>query len=332
MFTVFNNTGKKFTTKKWDKKEGRTNVCVSLEYNRRPVMDLFVPEDKVQETLNNFTKSEFTTWLNNTRLYYNNKNYAPIAVTTRSNGANFLFLAHKLAEKERIIRVEFDGVFALTKSFKKGEFLTTVASYRTDRDSSLTIITINGDTVYTTTYSATANAEFTRTVETTPAAQYTKYSTNARGTIKPFSPRKATHLVFTDNASKLAAETLFTVNNTIVVVNNQKELLEKVEEYKGYGFTAASFFTAIGRDEKLTPINTKYLQTIIDNFKVAHNVFEDGFTMVVSKKPVPTKRPNRKPANKGKGAKPATENVNRQGVKIQASSTYGRRGDKAGKR
>lgn len=331
MFTVFNTTGIKFNTKRTGvKKEGAANQCLSLLYGNRHVMDLYVPEREIETTSANFkqAKGEFVTWLDKTRLYYSNKDYAPIAMATKSNGANLLFLAHKLKSTERIIRVEFDGVFALTKSFKKGEYITTVASYRTDRDSSLTIVTIDGDTVYTTTYSANAKAEFKRTVETTHRSQYKKYDVESRGTIKPFRPRKATHLVFTTGKDKFDAEVLLNgANHSVISFNNQKELNDKIVEFKTYGFTAASLFSALNRDEPLAPIDVKYLQTIIDNFKTAHHVFEDGFTKVVSKKPELPKR-NYKPKNgnrKPAGKKP---NYNQNGKKIVAASTYGKNGDK----
>ncbi len=292
MFTVYNNTGISFNTKKWDIKKGRTNLCLSLNYGKKFIMDLFVPEELADETSKNFetATSDFKTWLDNTRLYYNNKDYAPIAVSTKSNGANFLFLAHRLASSEHIIRVEFDGVFALTKAFKKGEFISTVASFRTDRDSSLTIVTIDGDKVYTTTYSSNKNAEFTRKVTVTPASKYKKYDIKARGTIKPFHPQKPTHLIFVKKNYKVAAESLFGgKNNTIVYFNNQKELNDKITEYKGFGFTAASLFTPVSRDEELAPVEQKFLDIIISNFKTAHHVVEDGYTKVVSKKPEPVR-------------------------------------------
>lgn len=332
MFTVFNNTDIKFKTKKWNLKEGRTNLCLSLNYGKRFLMDLFVPEESVQKTIDNFNgaNSEFVTWLKNTRLYYNNKDYAPIAVNTKSNGANFLFLAHKLEETEKVLRVELDGVFALAKAFKKGSFITTVASFRTDRDSSLTIVSLNGDTVYTTKYAATKLGEFTRTVETTPAKQYKKYDLKSRGHIKAYRPAKPTHLIFADGKDKLAAESLFNeTNNTVIYFNNQKELTRRIEEYKELGFTAASFFSSISKEEgsdALTPLAKTYLKAIINNFKTAHHVFEDGFTLIVSKKQQPI-RPSKKANNKElKDKKPQNKADNKnQNVKIQASSRYGKK-------
>lgn len=310
MITVFNNTKQTFSAEVNDTFNNRDNRRVSITYGKLR-MDTFIPaeqtEDFVKLIKSHQHESNIGEFAAKTRLYHSNKEFLPICVVTKSNGGHFLVLANKLLENERLIHVEYNGVFAFTKDYKKSSHISTIVSFRTDRNSSITLVTSDGQTVRETVFTGTKNGKITRDVKTYKASEYKKYDLKKQGIIKPYRPKRPTHLIFTHTSNLDRAKAIFTKNFTIVGIQNVKELDERVTHYKGIGFTAASLFVDQSREEELSGIDNALLNVVKTNFRLTHLVFEDEFTKNESVKPQRTAKPQNKPPFK-KGGKPNNAN------------------------
>lgn len=298
MITLFNNTPNSFRYIRAGKTT-KSNEKVTIGYGRMN-FNVFLEEDAVKSLTSYAVKtdSKFRSIDANVILYFNNLNYRPIAVGSHhKNNANLLILAHKLNDSERIIRVEQDGTLGLEKGFEKGKYLSAVVSFRTDRDSEMRIITLDGENIHTTTYKC-HDGFIERTVVTTNAKDFTKYDLSKRGTITPYRPKRPTHLIFTLDHKDSVANELFDAHNyTLVKFKSIKELKEKIASYKKVGFTAASLFVSVKRNEQLNPLEEPAKNIIIDEFRTAHLVYEDTYTVPVSKKPQMSKRPSKPKRN-----------------------------------
>lgn len=299
MITIMNDTVKPFkvlTEKVTDTKKMK-NRRLTVAYGKMN-FDAFFDENDAQAVAATIvgTSAKTSKFLNtHTRLYQSNKEHLPILVASKinSNNANFLFAAQKLTETERVVRVIYDGAFALARDFVKGRHLALVASFRVDRPTSLTVITVDGETVYETKYSCeTSEKKVTKELTTHETSKYTKFDTSKRGIIKPYRLLKPTHLVFTEKQYLDQAENICNKNSTVITVSNSRELADNIKKYKDFGFTAASLFIGMTKNDKMSGVNAAYLKTIKENFTRVHLVHEDAYTIDLSVKPE-IRRPQR---------------------------------------
>ena len=304
MITIINQTDIPFTTVLGDKLNQKDNRRVSVNYGRMRI-DAFIEATQVDDFMNrvnglvqNGDLPALEKYEAKTRLYFSNKEYQPIIVEAKSTNANFLILAHKLESTERVIRVEYDGVFAVTRGFEKGKYIATTASFRNDRESYIRFITVNGDKVTTTTYTSTAEGLITVAVVDTPAAQYKKYPLTDRGSIKPYRPHRATHLVFTTTEH---ADTVVKGNHAFVNFQDEQRLDEKINHFKEIGFTAASLYVDHDRaDQPKSKQDIDALKKLQENFRIVYCVFADGFARDCS---LAKKAPERKKQSRPQGQK-----------------------------
>ncbi len=303
MITFINQTKSQFKVrveKDVENRNNKDNVKMTLSHGKM-YADVYIPKNQVEEFKTLITTAEPGTpviYEDKNRLYFSNKEYKPIIVSTKQSGANFLVLTHALEEKERVLFVEYRGAFALLKGFEKGDHISTVASFLPGRAGSITFITSNVDKVVTTTYacdSKTGKISVKSTEQ--PIEGYKTHDINKRGAITPFRPYRPTHLVFTLDKYIEDSKMLRNSNLTIVPVPNLKELSNKIEHYKGLGFKAATLFVGHDRGYDLSLIESGMLKQIQNNFRVAHLTYADEYTEFKSLKPVPPK-PNPKKSGK----------------------------------
>lgn len=322
MITIINDTFKPFqaAVETTTQEKKMKNKRMTVGYGKMKFDTFFDEKDveKVAATITgtNHKSAKFVN--SHTRLYQSNKEHLPILVASKinSNSANFLFAAQKLNETERIVRVVYDGVFALARDFVKGKHLALVASFRTDRPTSMTVVTVDGDKVYETTYTCTKSEEkVTKTVTEFETAKYTRFDTTKRGIIKPYRLLIPTHLVFTEKQYVNQAEAVCNKNFTIVPVTNTLELEEFITKYKGFGFTAASLFLDESKDEPISGITQTYLKKLQTNFRCVHLVHDNGYTVDKSVKPDPRKKSQQQRRPQGQRKQAPNKKVNNNRAK-----------------
>lgn len=290
MITLFNNTNRPFKFEHVVNCKNK-NDKLSVTYGKMK-FDMFLGDKSIEKLKSIIpqTGNSIKSLIVDTRLYFNNISFDPIAVeSTSRNGANFLILAHRLNVSERVIRVEQNGTLGLERSMEKGNHISAIVSFRNDSSSNIKIITLYKGEVYTTRYECVSGGIVTKTVTRVKAEDYTKYSISLRGTITPYRPKKATHLVFTianEDNERRSVEIFKQYNYTVVPVQDIKELNAKVCHYKKLGFEAATLFTASKREVRLSKLEEEAKNVIVNNFKIAHVTYEDRYTKVFSKKGV----------------------------------------------
>lgn len=312
MITLFNNTGKKFTSEVSEASSKFDNSRVHVSHGKTR-MDVFVTNDKLsafESLINSDQSSVMNTMDVNTCLYNANKSFEPICVFTKNTNANFLLLAQKLTKGEKVIQVVFNKTFVLAREYEKNNHFSAIVSFRTDVDSSVTIVSADKSVVYETTYEQ-KDGVISRSIKTFKVSEYTKYDTNKECFIKCYRPLRPTHLVFVHKTELASAKSTLTKNFTIIPVQNIRELNEHIEQYKQFGFTAASLFVDLERNAVISGASQKLLTSLKDSFKRTHLVYADGHTKNESSKPKPKKKvenknplAGKKPNNKVSKKKP----------------------------